>query len=446
MNLQPSQEAPPLEQSHLNFTTAPTDGNRSWQIGAVVFALLSFLEISRILDTVHVHAIPVLIALLAIVLLISRRALVFWKCGAGRALPLFVSWVALAYVLAPHTELSTPYVLSTVEGALFFVAGVGLLSSVSDFRTFFRIMAAAGLIVCALGVVWSGSMNGRHALRGGPYMDPNSYAMALLALAPILWAAFPEKPLWSKLGGVLAAIIPLFFMLRTVSRGGFVAVLVMAAVVFVFASVRMKIVMATVAVLAAIILLAFLPDSLRTRLASAARLSSASGEHSQNSDAVSLDSRETMLMTSINVTLTYPFLGVGPGNFGPTIAEFGRIQNQNWINLNTHNSYTQISSETGLPGLLAYLALVGFTFRSVVITLRKTRPRGDNPNPEIHRFSVAMLVSLASTCTCMFFLSEGYSLQNFLWFGLANGLQRLLPEEPEDEEEFIEVDPGLVPH
>lgn len=222
--------------------------------------------------------------------------------------------------------------------------------------------------------------------------------------------------------------------------------LVMAAVVFVFASVRIKVVMATVAVLAAIILLAFLPDSLRTRLASAARISSVSGEHSQNTDAVSLDSRETMLMTSINVTLAYPLLGVGPGNFGPTIAEFGRLQNQHWIELATHNSYTQISSETGLPGLLAYLVLVGFTFRSLVIAFRRTRTRGDNPNSEIHRYSAAMLVSLSATCTCMFFLSEGYSLQNFLWFGIANGLQLLLPEDPEDEEEFIEVDPALAHH
>lgn len=447
MNSQSPQEASPLEVSHLIFSGAPGDGNRPWQIAAIVFALLSFLELSRVLDLVHVHAISVLIALLAIVLLVSRRALVFWKCGAGRALPFFTAWVVLAYVLSPHTQLSTSYVLSTVEGTLFFLAGVGLLSSTGDYRNFFRMTAIAGLILCALSFVWGGTMNGRHALRAGAYADPNSYAMTLLALMPVVWIAFPAKPLWLKICGALAAAAPLLATLRTVSRGGFVALLVMAAVIFVFASVRIKVVMASAAVLVAIILVAFLPDSVRTRLAAAARISSATaGQSVPSSDQVSLDSRETMLTTSINVTLTYPFLGVGPGNFGPTIAEFGRIQNQNWIDLNTHNSYTQISSETGLPGLLAYLVLVGFTFASLVVTLRKTGPRGEYPNAEIHRYSAAMLISLAATCTCMFFLSEGYSLLNFLWFGLANGLRLLLPEEPEEEEELIEVDPAAAAH
>ena len=223
MNSQSSQEAAPLEQSHLTFPGAPADGNRLWQMAAVLFALISFLEISRVLDPVHVHAIAVLVVLLAVALLLSRRALVFWKCGAGRALPCFVAWVVLTYVLAPHTELSTPYVLSCVEGAVFFLAGVGLLTSVADFRTFFRMLAVAGLVVCALGIVWGGTMNGRHALRAGPYVDPNSYAMALLALAPILWIALPEKPVWMRFGGALAAMVPVLVSLRAISRGAFVA-------------------------------------------------------------------------------------------------------------------------------------------------------------------------------------------------------------------------------
>lgn len=86
MNLQSPQEPVPLEQSHLTLSTAPIDGNRSWQIAAFVFALLSFLELSRILDIVHVHAISVLIALLAIVLPISGRAFVFGSVvRAGRS-------------------------------------------------------------------------------------------------------------------------------------------------------------------------------------------------------------------------------------------------------------------------------------------------------------------------------------------------------------------------
>ncbi len=212
----------------------------------------------------------------------------------------------------------------------------------------------------------------------------------------------------------------------------------MLLVLFFLANARTKIIMAGVGILALVIALAFLPDSLRTRIASATRIA-ATGDR-RAADSISISSRETMLTTSINMTIAYPLFGVGPGNFGPTIEELGKLQGQNWINLNTHNSYTQVSSETGIPGLLLYLLLIGFSFKSLIGALRQTSPHGAHPNPDLHRLGAGLLVSLAATCTCMFFLSEGYSLLLFLWLGLANGIKLLLPEEPKEEDEFIEVE------
>ena len=141
-------------------------------------------------------------------------------------------------------------------------------------------------------------------------------------------------------------------------------------------------------------------------------------------------------MTSINLTLDFPVLGIGPGNFGPTVAEIGRIQGEKWLDLNTHNSYTQISCETGVPGLLLYLLIVVFSLQSVIQVLRRTE------NADVRRMAAALLVSLASMCTCMFFLSEGYSGLSLFWFGLANGMRWLLPEIQEDEEEeLVEITP-----
>jgi O-antigen ligase len=421
------------------FSFSPVAGiNRLWQLALLLFSLTCFLEIARILDPVHMHVISVALAILAISLVASRRALIFLKCGAGRVLLPLVGWFLLAYFTAPHTELSSRYIISSIQGALLFVAGAVLFAGVADFKTFFRIVAAAGLVLCTLGIVWSGTINGRFALRGGPYIDPNTFALALLGIAPIIWVSCATKPWWIRLCGFVATAVPVLLALRTASRGGLVGILAMLVVLFFLAATRIKIVMASAAVLALVIVLAFLPDSLRTRLFSVTRIAS-TGER-QTADTVSLSSRETMLRTSLSMTIAYPLFGVGPGNFGPTIEELGKLQGQNWINLNTHNSYTQISSETGIPGLLLYLLLIGFSFKSLITAMRRTSPHGAYPNPELHRLGAGLLVSLAATCTCMLFLSEGYSVLIFLWLGLANGAKLLLPDEPKEEDEYVEVE------
>ncbi len=319
-----------FERGLLSFS--PVAGsNRLWQAALVAFSLLCFFEISRILDLMHWHLIPVILAILALLLVASRRALVFWRCGAGRVLPLVIGWFLLTYFMTPHTEYSSAYVISSVEGALLFIAGAGLIGSGADFKTVSRILAGAGLILCSLGIVWSGIINGRFALRAGPYGDPNTFAMALLGITPLIWAACARKPWWIRLCGLIATALPALLSFRTASRGGFVGMLAMLVVLFFLANARIKIIMASVGILSLVAALAFLPDSLRTRIASATRIAS-TGDR-QAADSVSLSSRETMLTTSVNMTLAYPLFGVGPGNFGPTIEELGKLQGQNWINL-----------------------------------------------------------------------------------------------------------------
>lgn len=419
-------------------------GNRLRQIAVIFLFLTTFAELSRVLDFRENRIIIGLNALLAIALLASGRILVFWKTGAGRALPFFAGWVILAYVMSPHTRSSLILVHYMLVGCLLFLSTCELLTSLAEFRKMFWVIASAGVLLCILGILRHGYVEGRLVSYWGPnYVDPNDYAMALLALAPIIWVSFPSKPLWVRLGAVFATALPSLMAVRTVSRGGFVAMSAMLVVIFFLSSFRTRIVMASLGVLLLVVVLAFLPDSLRTRLASAARISSVlSNESSQNGDSVSVDSRTTLLETSVKFTLTYPLLGVGPGNFGPTLAEFGRLQGFKWLDLTTHNSYTQISSETGIPGLIFFFLLIAFSFKNLVKVLRMTTPRGSYPDPELHRLASGLLVSLVATCTCMVFLSAGYNALNLFWLGLPNGLRLLLPEDPEDETELVEVEPG----
>jgi O-antigen ligase len=437
--ISPSPEQSPASNPGLFSFSAAAGGNRFRKIALILLFLTSFAEISRVLDFRPTRIIFGLIALLAISLLASGRVLVFWKCGAGRALPFFVGWVLLSYLMSEHTEMSSHLVENVFIGAILFLAAAAIPVSVSEFKKMFQVIAAAGLLLCVLSLLRHGYKEGRLvSLWGRNSADPNYFAMALLGVAPIICVSFAAKPLWVRLCARLATALPLLLALRTLSRGGFLAMFAMLVVIFFLCSFKTRIVIACVTTLTLVVVLAFLPDAMRNRLASAARIPGS--QSTANADSVSVDSRTTLLETSIKFTLAYPVAGVGPGNFGPTLAEFGRLQGFQWLDLGTHNSYTQLSSETGIPGVLLYLVLIFFTLKSVVKVLRQTSPRGAYPDPDLHRLSAGLLVSVIGTCTCMFFLSEGYGAINLFWFGLANGLRLLLPEDPKDETELVELE------
>ena len=419
----------------------PESSNIFWQSALPLFFLICFLEVSRVLDPLgrHFRLIALLLVLLAISLVASRRALVFWKSAAGKVLPFLVAWILLTYFMTQHSEESSLYILNVLQGSLLFVAATGLLTAVSDFKKLFRVLACGGLGACALGFVWSMIRNGRFALRDGPYYDANTYAMCLLVTAPIIWVSFARTPWWIRLCGLLATALPLLLAVKTASRGGFVAMLAMLVVLFFLASVKIRVLMASLSVVTLVVVLAFLPASMRTRLASAARIASSSDANM--ADEHSAVARQTLFMTSVALTLENPVFGVGPGNFASTVVEVGRSQGIEWAPLNTHNSYTQISSETGIPGFLIFVLFLFFSVKSAVSALRCTSTTSEDPDPEIHRLAAGLLVSLAALLTCMFFLSEGYNLVVFMWLGVACGLRLLLPEPPPNEDEFIEMEP-----
>lgn len=118
----------------------------------------------------------------------------------------------------------------------------------------------------------------------------------------------------------------------------------------------------------------------------------------------SAEQREQLLKTSILMTLEHPLFGLGPGDF-TVVSGVWRV---------THNTYTQISSETGLPGFILYIAILWCAWRN----LRRTRQliRGGG-HTELDLFTTAIHASLAAFLIGSFFASEGY--QYFTYFLVA---------------------------
>jgi O-antigen ligase len=93
----------------------------------------------------------------------------------------------------------------------------------------------------------------------------------------------------------------------------------------------------------------------------------------------------------------------------------------------THNSYTEISSETGIPAAFCYIGAILCTLFSLNRTLSKAH--GDKV-PIIAASAFCTMLSFAMMGTCMAFLTLGFRFYMPALTGLAICLERVLRMDP----------------
>jgi O-antigen ligase len=163
----------------------------------------------------------------------------------------------------------------------------------------------------------------------------------------------------------------------------------------------------------------FLPGEASTRLASIFSPNRATSEAAE-----SQMQRTALLMESLKFTMQHPLLGVGPGTFEEYQADEASKLGERGMWHETHNSYTQVSSECGIPAIVFYLAAIAMTFG----VFRRGRK---SANADIRSVSTLLALMLVSFCTCMFFLSQAYGFGFPVMGGIAVSIDRMLKREAE---------------
>jgi len=138
----------------------------------------------------------------------------------------------------------------------------------------------------------------------------------------------------------------------------------------------------------------------------------------------STESRRRLLMDSITITCQHPVFGVGPGNFmaAQNSLAIGRGElTSDWHV--SHNTYTQVSSESGLPGLALFLLALAFALRSTSRILRLAVSADSVEWEDIKMMAFALRVSTVAFLACAFFASMAYLPILTVLFGLAISLE-----------------------
>ena len=239
----------------------------------------------------------------------------------------------------------------------------------------------------------------------GLFGNSNDLAMHLVTMVPLaVGFAFASKGM-RKLLYLGFAVAFTAAIVVTFSRGGFLGLFV-ALVVMVRKIGRQNKFLSTGALVVALLaVLVLAPGGYTGRLSTI---------FNSDADATGSSSQRTeILKRSIWVTLRYPLFGVGVGNF-----HYKSVHE-----LVTHNAYTEVSSEMGIPALVIYVMLMVYPLRRLREIEKETVDLEEKR--KLHYWSIGIQASIIAYMVSSFFGAVAYQWYIYYIVGYAVALRRI---------------------
>jgi hypothetical protein len=297
------------------------------------------------------------------------------------------------------------HTLDFAKVLIIFIVIVTAVNTARRLRAIILIQSAS--VVAVAGVaVWRGRLStGRlEGLLGGSYSNPNDLALAAVLSIPLCLALlFLSRSRLEKAAWTMAILLLTYTVLLTGSRGGFFSLVVAAAVClwgYAIQGRRRYLLLVT-----ALVGWTFWQSSSATLVE---RLKGTLNAKQDSAFAFgSAQQRQRLFWRSIEVTEDHPIFGVGPGNF--------QVISGNWQV--THNSFTEISAEGGLPALVLYGWILWSGFRNLRASQRFAQGRRT-----LIVLANGLNASLAAYCVGSLFASTAFEFSPYLLVGYTTAL------------------------
>ncbi len=304
----------------------------------------------------------------------------------------------------------------------------------NDLIKILKTIGWAGIAVIGLGFSNKVIVEGRMILMNAASIgDSNDYAAYLIFVAPlVVFLLFgPGSKPFHKLLGLIVIPAGIFQVLSTGSRGALVGIAATLALVVVLSKPRVKLAMLIGLPTIALLALPLVPHKAVDRFASLFK----SDAEDKTDATASSEARRRLLQQSITLTFTHPLLGVGPGQFMDSEGELAKASHERGMWHATHNTYTQVSSECGIPAFLFYVAAIS-------VTLTRLWKLRNTIDPMLATAAQVMLTSMFSFAVCTFFLSHAYDFPLLVSSGVSIAIfllagQSRAPVAKQDEGERV---------
>jgi len=283
-------------------------------------------------------------------------------------------------------------VMTTLDFAKILLIVVLIITAVNTtrrLRLLIVVQTASVALIAAVTILRGRVLGGRlEGMLGGNYSNPNDLALSMVISLPLCLGLLflARNRLW-KAVWALAMLAMAYVVFLTGSRAGFIALMITAVVCLWHFAIRghRRYILVLVPMVGMILWLST-GDMLSRRL---------KGTVDEKADAAygSAQQRQQLFWRSIEITKDHPLFGVGPGNFDQVSGVWHE----------THNTFTQLSSEGGLPALVLYVCILWLGF----MNLRKAK-RLVSMRTESNLLARVLHASLIGYIVGSVFASVGY--------------------------------------
>ena len=309
-----------------------------------------------------------------------------------------------------------------------FVIIAASVQGLEQCRKIMNTLAAATVFIEIFTFVSGRVQGGRVALMGGTLGNANYLALVLLMGLPFCLFVLRTKPGLSplKFACLMMLLCTPVTIAATGSRGGLVTLAIMFLLYFWPLPASQKVVVGIVALILLVVAVAWSSRSALDRFKTIFRTSATvelSG--SEKSAMESADLRKELLLASLKLTLQHPLLGVGPGMFSVANANYTEVNTGHsdynaWHD--THNTFTQLSCEDGLPGLFLYGLALLLCFK--IVRSAEKRARQDPALSSVSHMAFALRLALVAFTGTAMFAGLAYAYYFPMLAGLCVAVER----------------------
>lgn len=431
------------------------------EFGLLVLVFMTYTRFSDVL--VKFHNAPSIarpyIVLLVIAILfnwfLNARIARGWTRSAGLVLAYGVVVFASIFY-ATDVQLAFNAALNFLKDGIIAVIIVILIRDGSMFKGVIWTLLAAGLFVGTISAFQAvtgtydndffgfgqvgfqnivGETEGNRL--SGSVGDPNYYAQTMLVLIPLAINRLKNEKHW--LFRIIAGWALMVISLAVVfsySRGAVVAIGIMAIFWMLHSPPKLSDVL--VGVLAAVILVGFIPGSYVDRLST---IPDIFGGRNELAGEVSYRGRSSEVIAAGLMFLDHPIVGVGVENYPVFYQQYSRRigLDPRLEQRQAHNLYLQIAAELGLAGLLVFGWLMWTVFRGMQTSWQQLKSAGFQ---EYHDLIFSFAVGMVGYMGAAMFIHGAYPRYFWLLVGIALAIPQVAKSLLNDTEKAFDGSPN----
>ncbi|HYL37276.1 MAG TPA: O-antigen ligase family protein [Bryobacteraceae bacterium] len=370
-----------------------------------IFLISGFVnEFAMRLFHVKAYISTVSWVLLPILLVLSGRMLRGFRDITGWLWLGFLAWICLATPFSVWRGGSLAILRDYIPHAwIQFYIFAAFVVSAGHLRRVMYFLIASDLLLL-IDCWWGGSMaNGRLEIPDSMFFrNANDLSLQLLLAVTQFLFLVHQRQRWKQIAGGAAILASLLFIFKTGARGAFLAVFALLLVGMLIGKHRFRLAALGPPALAGALLMTPSGVLHRMTLIGNQPQAVAASDPLGRAAVESEQQRLALLRQSLSYALLHPLLGVGPGQFAVAASNDLAREGKPAPWLGTHNSYTEVASECGIPAFLLYGSVLFLALRSNFRIYRRTANLDDTDQAGTLAFCLFASAVVYAICTLFF--------------------------------------------